>query len=723
MTRVAILWHMHQPFYQDLVTGEHILPWVRLHAIKDYYGMVALLREFPEVKVTFNLVPSLLVQLEAFAQDRAHDRTLELSLKPAANLTASDVDFMRANFFHAQRQRMIDVHPRYAELLDGRAGTYTVDDLRDLQVWHKLAWIDPLYLDSDPRVRSLVERDRGFTEADKTTLRQVELEILNRVVPEYRDAAARGQIEISASPFYHPILPLLCDTNIYLRTHPDARRLRHPFVHPEDAALQLTRAAEYVGELFGHRPSGLWPSEGSVSEAIVPLAVQAGFHWMATDELILARSLGLTFSRDGAGHLEQPERLYAPYLVQVGDTTIASAFRDHVLSDLIGFTYSSWDAEAAANDFASRLAEAGRRFSRKTGGEEAFIAIILDGENAWEHFERGGRPFLRAVYKRLATHPELKTVTVSEGCEGASRRLRQLFPGSWIDGNFYIWIGHADDQKAWNQLADARTALDQAEIDGHAPDLPGAREEILIAEGSDWCWWYGDDHSSGHDAEFDELYRRHLRNAYSLMGQPTPDDLFMTNISSARGSAQSEPAALLKPTIDGEETSYFEWLGAGVYEVQDVAGAMHQTSRAAVRLASVRFGFDRQRLFVRVDGRQPMAELLRDGYEVALKFLDPAGRRFSVRSVAGDVSGVHWERVGAPPRWRPIGPGNSAVGCGRILELGIPLVDLSSGAQPTVSFFVAVYDRDSVEQERHPAHRPVEITLADDAFEARHWRA
>ena len=715
---------MHQPFYQDLVTGEHILPWVRLHAIKDYYGMVALLREFPDVKVTFNLVPSLLVQLEAFAQDRAHDRTLELSLKPAASLTASDVDFIRANFFHAQRQRMIDVHPRYGELLAGRAGSYTVDDLRDLQVWHKLAWIDPFYLDSDPRVRSLVERDRGYTEADKATVRQVELEILNRVVPEYRDAAARGQIEISASPFYHPILPLLCDTDIYLRSHPDARRLRHPFVHPEDAALQLTRAADYVGDLFGQRPSGLWPSEGSVSEAIVPLAAQAGFTWMATDELILARSLGLTFSRDGAGHLEQPERLYAPYLVQAGDTAIACAFRDHVLSDLIGFTYSSWDAEAAANDFANRLAEAGQRFSRKTGGEEAFIAVILDGENAWEHFDRGGRPFLRAVYKRLAMHPELQTVTLSEGCKGASRRLRQLFPGSWIDGNFYIWIGHQDDQKAWNQLADARTALDQAEIDSHAPDLAGAREEILIAEGSDWCWWYGDDHSSGHDAEFDELYRRHLRNAYSLMGQPTPDDLFMTNITAVRGPAQSEPAALLKPTLDGEETSYFEWLGAGVYEVQDVAGAMHQSSRPAFRLAGIRFGFDRQHLFVRIDGRQPMTELLREGYEVALKFLDPAGRRFSVRSAAGVVSGVHWERVGEPARWRQIGPGGSAAACGRILELGIPLLDLSAGQSPSsVSFFVAVYDPGSVEQERHPAHRPVEVALADEAFEARHWRA
>src|SRR2546429_1215566 len=319
MTRVAFCWHMHQPYYEDLVTREHILPWVRLHALKDYYGMAALLREFPDIRMTFNLVPSLLVQLQAFAEDRARDRYLELSLKPADALNYRDVDFILDNFFHAQRQHMIDVYPRYRELLVRRGGAaptpedrriaatrFSVDDIRDLQVWHKLAWIDPFYLDTDPRVRALVSKGRGFSEADKMVLRQVELEILNRVIPEYRDAAARGQIEISASPFYHPILPLLCDTDVYLRTHPNSKMPRQPFRHPEDAAEQLERAARLHERVFGSRPVGLWPSEGSVSDAMVPLAAKAGFAWIATDELILARTLGVTFSRDGRGIGEQP---------------------------------------------------------------------------------------------------------------------------------------------------------------------------------------------------------------------------------------------------------------------------------------------------------------------------------------------------------------------------------------------------------------------------------
>jgi alpha-amylase/alpha-mannosidase (GH57 family) len=726
MTRVALLWHMHQPYYEDLATGEHILPWVRLHALKDYYGMVALLREFPDVRMTFNLVPSLLVQLEAFAEGRARDRFLELSLKPAADLDERDVDFIVDNFFHAQRQRMIDVYPRYGELLArrGAAARFTVDDLRDLQVWHKLAWIDPLYLNGDARIRTLVAKGRGFSEADKSILRDVELELLNKVIPEYRAAAERGQIELSASPFYHPILPLLCDTDIYLRTHPDARRPRQPFRHPEDAADQLERAAACHARLFGKRPMGLWPSEGSVSNAIVPLAARAGFRWMATDEMILGRTLGIDFLRDASGHVEQPEHLYTSYNVREGDATVACVFRDHALSDLIGFVYSGWEAEAAAGDFVARLVEAGRRYSQRTGGKEALVPIILDGENAWEHFAGGGRPFLRALYRRLAGHPELRTVTMAEGCAGATLELNGIFPGSWIDGNFYIWIGHDDDRKGWSQLADARTALDVAtaakSVDPAA--LAEAREEILIAEGSDWFWWYGDDHSSAHDLEFDSLFRAHLRNAYRRLQVPVPDELFATNISTAQAPAvQTEPRTLIAPTLDGEETSYFEWLGAGVLEVRETAGAMHQIDRRPAAVTLVHFGCGGERLWVRIDVGGRAVDLLAGERELSLKFVRPAGVRFSVRQTAGRLTGSFWDRQDSEPHWIERGPGGAAVAAGTILELSIPFTDLGLTPGETASFFVAVYDDRGAELERHPQDRTIELRVADALFEARQW--
>jgi alpha-amylase/alpha-mannosidase (GH57 family) len=735
MTRVAILWHMHQPYYEDLATHEHILPWVRLHALKDYYGMVALLREFPQVRMTFNLVPSLLVQLEAFADGRARDRFLELSLLPATDLDDRDVDFILEHFFHAQRQHMIDAHPRYGELLarqgalttaeDRRAAAarFSRGDLRDLQVWHKLAWVDPLYLDGDARVRALVAKGSGFSEDDKRVLREVELELLNKVIPEYRDAAGRGQIELSASPFYHPILPLLCDTDVYLRTDPNARRPRQPFRRPEDAAEQLERAAACHERLFGRRPVGLWPSEGSVSDAMVPLVGEAGFRWMATDELILARTLGIAFSRDSRGQVEQPDRLYTPYLVRVGDATVACTFRDHVLSDLIGFTYSGWDADAAAADFVARLVEAGSRYAERTGGGEALIPIILDGENAWEHFAGGGRPFLRALYRRLSGHAELRTVTMAEACLDAERELAGIFPGSWIDANFYIWIGHADDQKGWSQLADARAALDLAGQSADAAAVAEAREEILIAEGSDWFWWYGDDHSSAHDLEFDDLFRRHLRNAYRRLRVPVPDELFVSNISTVQAPAtQTEPTMLLAPTLDGEDTSYFEWLGAGVLEVRDIAGAMHQTDRPPPVVSRILFGFGREHLYVRVDVAARAIDVLAGGHDLSLTFVTPADVRFSVRHTPGRLTGSFWDRQSLEPHWVERGSGGALVAAGTVLELAIPFADLGLAAGQALGFFVVLSDGLGAEIERYPARQPIELVVPDGLFEVRQWR-
>jgi alpha-amylase/alpha-mannosidase (GH57 family) len=745
MTRVAILWHMHQPFYEVLVTGEHVLPWVRLHAMKDYYGMAALLREFPDVKVTFNLVPSLLVQLEAFAAGRARDRYLDLSLKPASDLHQSDIEFILDNFFHAPRHRMIDVYPRYAELLVRRGAAsltsagrqtawrrFSVDDLRDLQVWHKLAWIDPLYLESDARVRRLVQKGSRFTEDDKALLAEIEREILNRVVPEYRDAADRGQIEISTSPFYHPILPLLCDTDVYLRTHPDSPMPRHRFARPDDAAAQLERAAALHERLFGRRPTGLWPSEGSVSDAMIPLAAQSGFGWIATDELILARTLNVTLPRDGRGNLEDPEPLYTPYIVAAAGAKIRCAFRDHVLSDLIGFSYAGWNAEAAADDFVNRLAEAGRRFRERTGGDDAFLPVILDGENAWEHFEAGGRPFLRALYRRLSSHSEIRTVTMTEGCRSAHRVLTDIFPGSWIDANFYIWIGHDEDRRAWTQLAEARQALDEAERDASIDPaaLSAAREEIFIAEGSDWFWWYGDDHSSEHDSEFDDLYRRHLRNVYGLLRRPVPDELFLSNISTmgALPPAQTPPMAFIHPTFDGEETSYFEWLGAGALEIRDTdyrGSTMHQAERRALTLTLVQFGFDdsRDRLLVRLDASRRVAELLADGFGFAIKFLAPAGIRFEVRMHnLGRIEGVFWERASGN-RWIERGPGGARVAAGTILEAALPLANLQGDASGRLAFVVGVSASDHSELESHPARHAIEVAVPDEQFEARHWTA
>lgn len=735
MTRVALLWHMHQPLYQDLITGEHILPWVRLHGLKDYWGMIALLREFPNVRVTFNLVPSMLVQLEAFAREEARDRHLEIGLKPADKLTDEERGFCVENFFHAHAPRMIAPYPRYAELLArreesgrglsarGQAAHFSTDDLRDLQVWHKLAWIDPYYFEQDPRVRALVEKGRHFSEQDKATLRAVELEILRKVVPEYRAAVARGQVELSTSPFYHPILPLLCDTDIYLRTNPHSRMPREPFRHPEDAAAQLEHAVVYHERLFGRRPDGLWPSEGSVSDAVVPLVTAAGFRWMATDEEILARSLGRSITRDGHGNVEQPEVLYRPYRVgPAGGQTVACGFRDHALSDLIGFAYAGWDGDAAADDFVRRVVEAGRRYTARTGGEEATVFVILDGENAWEHYPGQGRPFLRALYGRLGSHPELRTVTMREACAEARESLPSIFPGSWINGDFYIWIGHPDDHRAWSQLVDARRALETPPPGLPEGALARAREEMLIAEGSDWFWWYGDDHSSDHDLEFDELFRRHVRNIYRALDKPIPEELFVTNITTQPpDSVVHRPTGFIHPVIDGEVTNYFEWVGAGCVEAAQSAGAMHQVSDQRPGISLVEFGFDLEHLYLRVDGQRPMAELLGGGLTLAARFLKPVGVRVAVEVQKSATTARLFVRS-AQGEWRATERPGLAAAVHRVLELKIPFAALGAAVGDPIAFFV-VLTRDRAELEHHPRHLPIEFAVPDRTFAARNWTA
>jgi alpha-amylase/alpha-mannosidase (GH57 family) len=686
MVKLALLWHMHQPYYEDLATGEHILPWVRLHAIKDYWGMVALLREFPRIRVTFNLVPSLIAQVEAFAADRARDRHLAVGLKPAAELTPDEARWMVANGFHAPYDHMIRPYPRYAELHASRMErrAFSEADLRDLQVWHKLAWIDPDLLAGDARAVSLIQKGRGFTEADKASLRAIELDVLARVVPEYRAAGERGQVELATSPFYHPILPLLCDSDAYLRAHPQAARPQHRFQRPGDARLQIDRAIEFHERMFGRRPQGMWPSEGSVSDDAIRLVAEAGLQWIATDEDILARSLAQPM---------RPELLYRPY--RIGDRGPVALFRDHALSDRIGFQYQSWEATAAADDFVARVRDAGRRFAEKAGGADATVAVILDGENAWEYYPGGGRPFLRALYGALDRAGDIQTVTMAEAAAGPAEPLPSIFPGSWINGDFYIWIGHRDDHRAWDQLSAARVAFDGRAGDVDAAARDRALEEILIAEGSDWFWWYGDDHSSDHDADFDDLFRRHLRNAYDALGLPPPEDLFASNISTGAGPDRLEPSGLVTITLDGRDTSYLEWVGAVAPALARAGGAMHEVA-AATLVADIRVAVSRQALCVRLSGPELSAALQN-------------GATLAVILGGSEVRSVNVDRS-----WLGVGP---------ILEAAIPFESLGVLPGADLEFGIQVRNAANTVLESIPHGRCWTIRVPNPEGSADDWQA
>ncbi|HET7214079.1 MAG TPA: glycoside hydrolase family 57 protein, partial [Terriglobia bacterium] len=531
-TYLMLLWHMHQPFYKDLAEGVYAMPWVRLHALKDYYGMVAMLKEFPEFHVTFNLVPSLVSQLQEYARDEVREQAFDLAFKPADQLSSVERENLVAFSFQMNLKHQVDRFPRMRELYDrfhsgspaDVARFWTVRDFLDVQVLSQLAWFDEIYLASDEAVRSLVRKQRGYTEEDKRLVRKKEIEIFNVTLEEYRSASERGQVELSTSPFYHPILPLLCDSNIAAESHPGVCLPRRAYRHPEDALEQLNAAVRLHEEVFGRRPAGLWPSEGSVSDEVLRLAAQAGFAWTATDEGVLGRSLPATFNRHADGALEGARELYRPYRFNSDGRQISIFFRDHYLSDLIGFVYANMPAQAAAHHLHQRIHTA----ARSAGDGPKVISIILDGENAWEYFPNNGREFLKCFYKKVVEDPDLKAVTAREAmelCEQGS--LSHVVPGSWINSNFDVWIGAEEDNRAWDLLAEARDFFqeNQGRANVSGTNRERAQREVWISEGSDWCWWYGPEHSSGHDEEFDRLYRTHLSNVYRLLGESPPDNL------------------------------------------------------------------------------------------------------------------------------------------------------------------------------------------------------
>ncbi|MGA2000866.1 MAG: glycoside hydrolase family 57 protein [Terriglobales bacterium] len=607
--RIAILWHMHQPFYKDLVTGDYRLPWVRMHALKDYYGMVKLLDEFPNVHQTFNLVPSLVTQLEEYVAGSARDPFLDVASKPAGELSSEERRFALEYLFYANPTQMIGRYPRYRELWDVFRGAgqdsmraermFQAQDFTDLQVLSQLAWFDEFFLEQ-PDVAALVKKGRKFSRQDQEFVTAKQREIMAAVLPAYAAAARRGGIEISTSPFYHPILPLVCDTDQGAVSHPGLHLPQSSYRQPDDAREQLRRGLDLHQRVFGARPLGVWPSEGSVSEQVLDIACQSGIRWMATDEGVLGRTLGCNFARDGRGQLAPggAERLYAPYVYEKGATRMNLVFRDHTLSDLIGFVYSGMNAQDAANHFVRSIKQAAEPVLRK--GSDALVAVILDGENAWEYYPRSGREFLRRVYDALQKDAGLEAVTISQAIarHRHAPRLASLVPGSWINANFDVWIGAPEDNTAWDYLAAARAFYAQA-----APMAPPekrrlALEEILIAEGSDWNWWYGPEHHSANDREFDELYRKHLSNVYQTLGAAPPVYLAHAISGGMVRPVFAAQTAYIHPRVHADFTRYFDWIGAAMYTADRRAGAMHGK---VFLLDAIYAGIDEDFLYGRLD--------------------------------------------------------------------------------------------------------------------------
>jgi len=614
--RVVVLWHQHQPFYKDLVTGEYRLPWVRLHALKDYYGMVKLLEEFPGVHQTFNLVPSLITQIQDYVAGAAQDPFLSVAARPAKDLTPGERRFALQYLFQANAEHLIGRYPRYAELWDrfqsGGASPERADryfqpqDFTDLQVLSQIAWFDEFFL-LEPEIAELVRKGRGYSLDDQKFVIERQRELIGTVLPAHAEAAKQGRIEISTSPLYHPILPLVCDTNAGAISTPGLPLPQNRFRHPEDAREQLQRGLDLHEKIFGLRPRGVWPSEGSVSEEVLAIASGLGVQWMATDEGVLSRTLGMSFMRDGRGRVSDAsaEKLYSIHRYENQQTRIHLLFRDHAISDLIGFVYSGMPPVEAASHLIQNIKESAQPVLAK--GQDAVVAIILDGENAWEYYPQSGREFLRRFYDALQKEPSIEAVTVSEAIERHRNfnMLNALSPGSWIHANFNVWIGAPEDNKSWDYLYNARNFYSQASRSCSEEQRKLALEELFIAEGSDWNWWYGPEHHSSNDREFDELYRKHLSNVYQALGATPPDYLAQPIAGGTARPSFLPQTHYIHPRISGEMVRYFEWMGAAHYTADRRSGAMHGK---VFLLDSIYAGIDEQNVYGRIDFAEPISE-------------------------------------------------------------------------------------------------------------------
>lgn len=584
--RLAFVWHMHQPDYRD-AEGVMQMPWVFLHAIKDYYEMPWLLASHPGLKATFNLTPPLIEQLLLYADPLKHDRFLGQWIRPPEALNDEERATMIKLCTSTQFDTMVKPLPTYAELYHREE--YSDAELLDLQTLFMLAWCGNYLRMNEPLVAVLLEKGSGFTQRDKTELLELLSDFVAGILPYYADLQREGAISLSTTPYNHPILPLLLDMENARRANPHTSLPENPMCLEDDAVEQVRRAIALYETTFGCRPTGFWPAEGAVDERSVGIYREHGLKWIATDEAILFKSL----------QSDERSRLYHPYTFD----GVSIGFRDHGLSDLIGFTYRFKNPADAAAHFTRALDAIGAEVEAPT------VFVILDGENAWEFYENNAYDFFTALYASLQASQTCQTVTMDEVSAQPQTPLERLAPGSWIHGNFDTWSGHEEKNRAWELIYQTKRDVKHYPGSIDAKTEEAIRYHFLAAECSDWFWWYGDDHATDFAYEFDALFREHLLSIYRLLRMQPPSEKFSPIIAHKKSQALlTYPHAPITPSIDGAYTSFFEWLGSGTVDERKGYSTM---DRVRGPIETIRYGHDDAFVYLAFEG--DMEQLARPG--------------------------------------------------------------------------------------------------------------
>ncbi|MEM9399248.1 MAG: glycoside hydrolase family 57 protein [Verrucomicrobiota bacterium] len=640
MINVVFLWHMHQPYYVNPLTKVAMMPWVRLHAVKGYLDMIEVARKYPEVHMNFNFTPVLIKQLLELARGEVTDHWQELSRKPASDLNELECKQILENFFKIHWGNLIFPFPRYKELLDLRGQNYDlgtiqesvrhfeVQDYIDLQTWYNLSWCGFSAQRRYPELAELKLKGRGFTEEEKNRVLDIHDEIVKLVLQLYREAREDGQVEITTTPFYHPIMPLVYDTNFAHRCMP-GRELPPQFSAPDDVAAHLKEAQKQHAEVFGEPAKGLWPSEGSVAPELIPLFKEAGIEYFCTDEDVLFKSLQQDAAWSGreVDHLE----LFQTWRCEYQGQQINAIFRERPLSDFVGFNAARQPGAESAEYLVHNL----EHLETVVKHPNHVVSVVLDGENAWETFNDGGEAFLNQVYHRVQSSDQLCPRRLCDLFQEAhpQHTLTHMHTGSWIGADFDIWIGDAEENRGWEWLGLTRKFLVE---ESERTDLPQetierAWKEIYAAEGSDWFWWYGPDFQTDCDFLFDELFRLHLQNVYILLNHEPPQYLKVPIRQRGTLRSYTTPSSFILPDVTTVEEGFYDWLGAGHMDLKNHGGAMYQGDRVGVNFY---YGFNEETFFMRLDYRGEPPE------QVRLTFHKPEPARITfTKGVGGSYTG------------------------------------------------------------------------------------
>ena len=553
---LVFLWHMHQPDYRDRLHGEFVLPWTYLHAIKDYTDMVAHLERHPRQRAVVNFVPVLLEQIEDYADQfsagRYRDPLLRLLASPDLDrITPQEKKLVLESCFRNNHATMLAPFPRYRRLYDfhqhlQQYGEPAVDYLSgsyfgDLLTWYHLSWCGETERRRQPLLAELMAKGEHFSFEDRSRLLQIIGDIIRGIIPRYRALAEAGRVELSATPYSHPLAPLLLDFASARESLPEARLPQSTRYNGgrTRVSAQISLARDSHALRFGRQPVGMWPAEGALSQQTLELLAAQGIRWTASSESVLANSL----KSSGGDLTDRPGYLYHPWQAE-GAPGLTLFFRDERLSDFIGFEYAKWHGKDAALHFVNQLEAI---LDRTPKGKPPLVCVMLDGENAWEHYPYNGYYFFEDLYALLDEHPRIRSTTFAEVLSRPANvgTLPRLTAGSWVYGSFSTWIGDVDKNRAWDLLCAAKDTYDRVTSSGRLTEeqRQGAEAQLAVCESSDWFWWFGDYNPGPAVASFDALFRLNISRLYTLLGLAPPAEL---ELPISRGGGQAEGGGTMR---------------------------------------------------------------------------------------------------------------------------------------------------------------------------------